>query len=109
MRLYSDKYCHKFYAHSMVGYGVDINAPRPPFVLFKVIHRNAAIRNILIPFYALSKVLAKIIASVVGYFVGFMFGDDEVAEVVRQPVSRDQRIPRPSWGPDLSMMDDEYL
>ena len=93
----------------MVGYGVDINAPRPPFVLFKVIYRNTAFGNILAPFYALWKVLAKIIASVIGYFVGFMFGDGPGAEAVRQPVSRDQRIPRPSWGPDLSMMDDEYL
>ncbi|KAI9775630.1 MAG: hypothetical protein M1835_005739 [Candelina submexicana] len=25
------------------------------------------------------------------------------------PVASDTRIPRPSWGPDLSMMDDEYL
>lgn len=25
------------------------------------------------------------------------------------PVSQDQRIPRPEWGPDLSMMNDEYL
>ena len=27
----------------------------------------------------------------------------------RQPASRDSRIPRPAWGPDLTMMDDEYL
>lgn len=40
--------------------------------------------------------------------MGFMFGDED-AGYVRQPVSRDHRIPRPVWGPDLSMMDDEYL
>ncbi|KAI9717327.1 MAG: hypothetical protein M1812_004854 [Candelaria pacifica] len=28
---------------------------------------------------------------------------------VEIPVSKDERIPRPSWAPDLSMMDDEYL
>jgi hypothetical protein len=25
------------------------------------------------------------------------------------PVSRDARIPRPSWAPDLRMVDDEFL
>ncbi len=32
---------------------------------------------------------------------------DTYAEDV--PVASDARIPRPSWAPDLSMMDDEYL
>lgn len=27
----------------------------------------------------------------------------------RVPVSQDDRIPRPPWGPDLSMMHDEVL
>lgn len=29
----SDQYCHKLYASSMVGFGVDFNAPRFPFVI----------------------------------------------------------------------------
>lgn len=51
-----------------------------------------------------------------GYFIGFVFGRDAdgggmngYGGVPRQPVSKDNRIPRPSWGPDLSMMDDEFL
>ena len=46
--------------------------------------------------------------------MGFTFADDAgagdegwVGGAV--PVSRDARIPRPAWGPDLSMLDDEYL
>jgi hypothetical protein len=33
--------------------------------------------------------------------------EDRYAKEV--PVAEDMRIPRPSWAPDLSMMDDEYL
>ena len=38
-RLFSDKYCHKFYASSMVGYGVDPDAPRMPFVTLTILSR----------------------------------------------------------------------
>ena len=86
----------------MIGYGVDINAPRPPFVLFKVIHRSTAFGSILAPVYYLLRLILKLFASFIGYIVGFMFGDNEK---IRQPVGTDQRTPRPN----LSMMDDEYL
>ncbi|KAL2046353.1 hypothetical protein N7G274_001800 [Stereocaulon virgatum] len=57
-------YCHPLYASHMSGYGVDINAPRPPFVLFKVLYRQTGVENL---WWVLS------------------------------------------WGPDLRMMDDEFL
>ncbi|KAL9130879.1 MAG: hypothetical protein Q9217_001029 [Psora testacea] len=103
------RYCHPLYATSMVGYGVDIHAPRPPFVLFQVIYRNTGLGNILAPFYHLSRIVFKLLASIFGYLVGFMFGNEDGFQETPQPVSRDRRIPKPSWGPDLSMMDDEYL
>ncbi|KAL8732879.1 MAG: hypothetical protein Q9166_002480 [cf. Caloplaca sp. 2 TL-2023] len=87
------KYCHKRFAHTMVGYGVDINAPTPPFVLAKVIWRKLGI--------GLLFEVVRFWARVLGWIVGFGEG--------REPVSRDTKIPRPEWGPDLSMMDDEYL
>ena len=59
------------------------------------------------PFYHLVRVLIKLIASLVGYLAGLVMG--AAGEGVRQPVSSDPRIPRPDWGPDLRMMDDEYL
>ncbi|KAL9628816.1 MAG: hypothetical protein Q9164_007136, partial [Protoblastenia rupestris] len=96
------RYCHPLYARSMIGYGVDINAPRPPFVLFKVIHSKAVFGSILAPVYYLLRLMFKLFASFVGYIVGFMFGDDEK---IRQPVGTNQRNPRQN----LSMMDDEYL
>ncbi|KAK3167474.1 hypothetical protein OEA41_010601 [Lepraria neglecta] len=107
-------YCHPLYARSMVGYGVDINAPRPPFVLAKVIYRRTAIGTLLAPLYHISRIFLRVLGSFVGYIVGFMFGDEsggagtgKVFE--KQPVSRDARIPKPAWGPDLSLMDDEFL
>lgn len=35
----SDRYCHPLYAHEMSGYGVDINAPRRPFVTITILFR----------------------------------------------------------------------
>lgn len=112
------KYCHPLYARTMVGYGVDIDAPRPPFVLAKVIYRHTALGTLLAPFYHVTKIIIKILASLVGYLVGFIFGDGGSGGGVvrkgkgtgnRQPPSRDVRIPQPNWGPDLSLMDDEFL
>ncbi|KAL8768639.1 MAG: hypothetical protein Q9209_005198 [Squamulea sp. 1 TL-2023] len=88
-----ETYCHKRYASTMEGFGVDFTAPRPPFVLAKVIWRKLGIGLVV--------EVVRFWAGLLGWIVGFGEG--------RQPVSRDQRIPRPEWGPDLSMMDDEYL
>ncbi|KAI4233110.1 MAG: hypothetical protein L6R40_007175 [Gallowayella cf. fulva] len=88
-----DRYCHKFFAATMVGYGVDIDAPRPPFVLAKVLWRKLGMQFLL--------EVVNFWAAVLGWVFGFAQG--------REPVSRDPKIPRPEWGPDLSMMDDEYL
>jgi len=102
------KFCHPLYARTMVDYGVDINAPRPPFVLAKVIYRHTAIGTLLAPFYHITRIALRLLASLVGYLVGFMFGDgvDGGGKGERQVGSRDARIPR---RPDLSLMDDEYL
>ena len=106
--LLRNTYCHPEYAYSMLGYGVDVNAPEPPFVLFKVLHRNMALGNILDPIYVAARTILRLCAGLVGYLAGLVM---EAEETVKgpDPVSRDQRIPRPSWGPDLSLLDDEYL
>lgn len=118
----SEIYCHPFYADSMEGYGVDITAPRPPFVLFKVLHRyfrNSFLYHLLRPIYILFSLLSRATASLVGYLVGFLFGggDGEGSGRTTQPVqpplrARRPMIPKakPSWGaPGMSMMDDEIL
>ena len=105
------RFCHPVYARSMVGYGVDINAPRPPFVLAKVLYKYTAFGTLAAPLYHFARVVLKLVAGLVGYLVGFASGDDGLRrrQRQRQPASRDERIPRPEWGPDLRMMDDEFL
>ena len=113
-----DRFCHKLYASSMIGYGVDIHAPRPPFVLAKVVYRYTSLDSVLAPIYHAARISTKILAHLVGYIMGFIFGDEggggsaataTQRQTQRMPVSRDARIPKPVWGPDLSLMDDEYL
>ena len=109
-----DIYCHPRYAYSYKGYGVDINSPEPPFVLEKMLWRWLSIGTIARPVYVLLRAIVRLVAETVGWIVGFQSGGDgSVVEpqpsAVRQPVSTDPNIPRPAWGPDLSMMDDEYL
>ena len=107
----------------MEGYGVDINSPEPPFVLFKVLFRimnESFLGNLFQPIYYLFSILIRILSSILGYLAGFMFGSDDEASLGKNgngmangpsgpPVSHDGRIPRPKWAPDLSMMNDEYL
>ncbi|KAL8849757.1 MAG: hypothetical protein Q9221_005301 [Calogaya cf. arnoldii] len=94
-----DRYCHKLYASTMIGYGVDPYAPQPPFVLAKVVWRKMGV-GLLVE-------VVRFWASVFGWIVGF--GGGEGGRGGTPPVNRDPKIPRPEWGPDLSMMDDEFL
>lgn len=108
-------YCHPRYASSMVDYGVDITAPRAPFAAVTMFWRSP-LGLIFKPFWYLLTFLVRVVARLLGYLDGFAGGGGGGGigwgggnAVPRQPVSRDARIPRPVWGPDLSMMDDEYI
>lgn len=106
-----DIYCHPRYAYSYEGYGIDINAPEPPFVLEKMLWRWLSIETVARPIYVLLRALVRLAAEILGWIVGFSSGKGgkpgHAAE--RQPLSTDPNIPRPAWAPDSSMMDDEYL
>ena len=109
-----DIYCHPRYAYSYSGYGVDINSPEPPFVLEKMLWRWLSVGTIARPLYIIVRAIVRLAAEMVGWMVGFVSGGGSSAgepqpSPVRQPVSTDPNIPRPAWGPDLSMMEDEYL
>lgn len=113
----------------MKGYGVDAYAPRPPFVVFKLLARVFGYRpaselgwegglgegggggeGVMGTVAAVIGGVVRFCARVVGWIVGFLFGGGEGGGRGRgEPVSTDGRIPRPAWGPDSSMMDDEYL
>ncbi|KAL8665083.1 MAG: hypothetical protein Q9202_002483 [Teloschistes flavicans] len=120
-------FCQPLYASGMRGYGVDATAPQPPFVFAKVVARllgfggsnrswsdgNEGLDEEVKGDGGVFAVLAagvRFCAGAVGWVVGFFVnGGGGAGDEGRQPVSRDTRIPRPVWGPDLSMMDDEYL
>ena len=107
-----DIYCHPRYAYSYSGYGVDINSPEPPFVLEKMLWRWLSVGTIVRPLYIMIRAIVRLAAEVVGWMVGFYSGGsagEPQPSPMRQPVSTDPNIPRPVWGPDLSMMEDEYL
>ncbi len=122
----------------MEGYGVDINSPEPPFVLFQVLYRilrDSFLGTLLYPFYFILSLFVRTIASVFGYLIGFLFGGsrrgdggdatssssshgwgwrevwgwggggNEEGMLGRRPIPVSQE----DWGPDLSMMNDEYL
>ena len=84
-------------------------------MLAKVVWRYTSLGSILAPLYQVVRVVMKILARFVGYVMGFLFGDESGGaggaerQRMRVPVSRDARIPKPVWGPVLSLMDDEYL
>ena len=108
-----DIYCHPLYAVSYEGYGIDINAPEPPWVLEQMLWRWLSIGTIARPIYVLLRALIRLAADVVGWIVEFSSATKGTnagpGQMDRQPASTDPGIPRPPWGPDLSMMDDEYL
>jgi len=87
----------------MIGYGVDINAPRPPFVLAKVLWRYAVVET---PFFAVARVLVRVLGSLVGYFVGFITGVGNGGIGKEEVRAGEQTVYR---GLDLGMIGDEYL
>lgn len=93
------RFCHKLYATHMIGYGVDINAPRPPFVLVKVLWRYAFIETSI---FAVVRFLVRLSWGLVGYIVGFVGGvwNEDTGGAGEQIVHR---------GPDMGMLADEYL
>lgn len=99
------RFCHPVYARSMVGYGVDIHAPRPPFVLVKVAYRYTALGTVMAPLYHLARALVRLFAGLLGYLVGFTAGDGRVVERSGGSIPG-ARPPAAQWG---RMMDDEAL
>ena len=74
------RFCHPVYARSMVGYGVDINAPRPPFVLVKVALRAVGAGTVGAVGYRFARGGVRLGAGGGGYVVGFVGGGGEGGE-----------------------------
>ena len=93
-------YCHPQYAYAFDGFGVDINAPEPPFVFEKMVWRWLSLGKVWVLVRALGRLLSLLLGG----------GEGETGRGERQqPISTDPRIPRPDYAPDLSMYQDDYL
>ena len=77
-----NKYCHPIHytipnnhlpAHlANHPFGINPHAPRPPFVLLKVLNSETPLGYILTPAYYLLCGVVKVVAAVVGWIVGFV-------------------------------------
>ncbi len=83
-----------------MGYGVDIRAPRPPFVAVKVAWRWMGVGGVVGMGYRMLRALVRLVAGLVGYLVGLVMGGEggegNVGEIP----------PRSGW---VGVGDDEVL
>ena len=110
-------FCHKQYAYSMKGYGVNIHDPDPPFVFLKMLVRwTRMILGLPVPgrrnsgsglgFGAL-KMVTRAVAGVVGWIVGVFV---EMMGMGQGSTAGDERVQQPLGGGVAgSMMGDEYI
>ncbi|KAL9113323.1 MAG: hypothetical protein Q9187_007641 [Circinaria calcarea] len=110
-----DAYTPPFYATSMRGYGVDIDMPRPPFILAKVVWRflcDTPLRFILYPLWLLVKSLVRVVAGALGVEAGLLSGRHDGAFTGRA-ANGNWRGPgnvlRENGGNGLGMEADEYI
>lgn len=93
----------------MEGYGVDYNAPRPPFVLFKLLWKSP-VGVLLQSLWFVISVLVRLFSGVFGFGAGF-FGW-AVGKVVNDQgawTSQEAGVPIQSWGDDAAIGSDEHL
>ena len=108
-----DYYCHPLYAEFYDW--PEEPEPRFGWALPTMLWRWSRIREfgpiLLGPLWTLLVALARIIGQAFGWTDGFVddFPTRSASHPQAKPVALDERIPRVSWGPDLSMMNDEYL
>lgn len=89
------RFCHPLFARSMRGYGVDIHAPRPPFVLAKVVYRTMGLGGVV----RVSRILLRAVGALLGW-VGGLRGNGAGGGETRG--GRE-------WGDGVRMGADEYL
>lgn len=104
----SEKYCHKLYASSMVGYGVDPDAPRYPFVLPTLLNRHL-LYPFINPLWALLSWLGRAAYSL--FFQGDDMGRATATESARRFATRMVQFAQETLeaDSDFRMGDDEVI
>jgi len=101
-------YSPPFYASSIEGYGVDYNAPRPPFLLAKLLWRSPLGMPLQSLYFVLT-VLVRLFSSIFGFSAGF-FGHSDGNVVDRRPwIYTEAEVGTVEWPDDGRMERDEYL
>jgi hypothetical protein len=113
-----DKYCHKLYASSMKGYGVDPYAPEMPYVTLTVLSR---------PFRPLYQPLLPYWDAIWFPISRYIWGEMDYSNMTWRELQRNKRryesyyasyftatatasaTARPTWEPEISMDYDEAL
>lgn len=106
----SDAYSPPFFAYSMDGYGVDYNAPRPPFVLFKLLWRSPVSAPLQSLWFVIGA-LVRLLSGILGFGAGFLGrGDGKgVHDQGAWTYGEGSVPPLRSWGEDAAIGSDEYL
>lgn len=105
----SDMYSPPFFAYSMDGYGVDYTAPRPPFVLFKLLWRSPVGAPLQSLWFVIS-LFVRLFSGIFGFGAGFFGSGDGKAVNGQGPWTYGEAAaPVQSWGDDAAIGSDEYL
>ena len=106
-----DHYCHPLYAEYYDW--PEEPEPRFGYALPTMLWRWSRIREygpvLFGPLWTLLVALVRILGQAFGLTDGFVDDQPLRSKGLPRPIALDDRIPKPIWGPDLSMMDDEYL
>jgi hypothetical protein len=106
-------YSPPFFAERVDGYGIEYNAPRPPFILSQLLWKSA----LGVPFqwlWFMTGVFVRFLSGIFGFSAGwFDWNDDWMVQdkwrwrfrEVGPPV-RDEGL---GWGADTALGSDEYL
>jgi hypothetical protein len=106
-----DRYCHPLYAEYYEW--PEEPEPRFGYALPTMLWRWSRIREfgpvLFGPLWSLLVAFVRILGQVFGLTDGFVDDLPSRSKDLPKPIAFDERIPKPKWGPDLSMMNDEYL
>lgn len=106
-----DRYCHPLYAEYYEW--PEEPEPRFGYALPTMLWRWSRIREfgpaLRGPLWTLIVAFGRLFGQVFGLTDGFVDDTPGRPSNVPKPTTLDERMPKTKWGPDLSMMDDEYL
>jgi hypothetical protein len=106
-----DRYCHPLYAEYYEW--PDEPEPRFGYALPTMLWRWSRIRDfgpvLLGPLWTLLVAFVRLWGQVLGLTDGFVDAMPAMPSTAPKPIASDERIANTKWGPDLTMMDDEYL